>query len=146
MRKVKGKKVKKSKPTYARLGVFTRGVLWGMHLAGMKRQDMLGHVRKNDGTPLTLNAVDGVIKRKSEAPSWMGTDSSGGRRPKEVSDLEIKKLVALVFTMRGKARVTIPFCKKALALDLRGSGLLALALALGRGPGSGSCFRFWLCT
>ena len=32
--------------SYARLDVFTRGVVWGMYVAGATREDMLKHVVK----------------------------------------------------------------------------------------------------
>ena len=45
----------KAQRNRARLDAFTRGVIWGMHVAGMGREDMLAHVRKKDGSKVVLN-------------------------------------------------------------------------------------------
>ena len=37
-----------------------------MHVAGMKRDQMLDHVRKKDGTKLNLHNLDLVISRKKQ--------------------------------------------------------------------------------
>ena len=105
---------KKHQRSNARLDAFTRGVIWGMHVAGMKRDQMLDHVRKKDGTKLNLHNLDLVISRKKTNPDWKGEDSSAGGRPRELTDKEGKRLVSLVFKFRGKAKVTIGFCKKIL--------------------------------
>ena len=57
---------KKHQRSNARLDAFTRGVIWGMHVAGMKRDQMLDHVRKKDGTKLNLHNLDPVISRKKQ--------------------------------------------------------------------------------
>eukprot|EP00973_Karenia_brevis_P091447 12407481-Karenia_brevis.AAC.1 len=107
--KVKKGKVKQSS---ARLDTWTRGVIWGMHLAGMKREDMLSHVRKKDGCELTLHTLDAVIKTKTDNPAWKGEDSSAGGRPRVLTEAQETQVVKLVFRKRGKAKVTIPYCKK----------------------------------
>ena len=58
-------KATKKNPTKAQcihthLDPFTRGVIWGMHLGGMKREDMLPHVTKDDDSELCLNNLDRV--------------------------------------------------------------------------------------
>ena len=67
-----GKRTKKTatNATSARLDTWTGGVIWGMHLANMKREDMLAHVRKKDGSPLQLHSVDEVIATKIKQP-WL---------------------------------------------------------------------------
>ena len=52
-----------------------------MHLANMKREDMLAHVRKKDGSPLQLHRVDEVIGTKTINPGWRWDGSSAGGRP-----------------------------------------------------------------
>ena len=49
------------KASYARLDVWTRAMVWGMHMAGMSREDMLEHVTKKDGSPLTLHCIDETV-------------------------------------------------------------------------------------
>ena len=39
-----------------------------MHVAGMKRDQMLEHVRKKDGIKLNLHNLDLVISRKKATP------------------------------------------------------------------------------
>ena len=40
----------KVKPSYSRLDAFARGMIWGMHVAGVPRDEMLKHAAKKDGT------------------------------------------------------------------------------------------------
>ena len=62
----------KKKAGHARLDVFSRGTVWGMHLAGMRRADMLEHLRKKDGQRVPIDAVDKIIARKKANPEWTG--------------------------------------------------------------------------
>ena len=107
-------KKKAGKATFARLDTWTRGVIWGMHLADLGREKMLEHVSKTDGSPLLLHTLDDVIAKKKKQPEWRGEDSVAGGRPHELSAEEQKNLVSLVFRERGSARVTIAYCKKRL--------------------------------
>ena len=113
-KKFSGVMKRKLKASRARLDVWTRGVIWGMHLGGMKRSDMLKHVKKKDGSPLRLNTLDTVISKKTESPAWRGEDSVAGGRPHVLTDRERQQVVDLVFRERGRAKVTIAFCKKTL--------------------------------
>ena len=106
--------VRKRPASRARLDVWTRGVIWGMHLAGMSRQDMLTHVTKKDGSPLELNTLDKVIAKKTSEPQWTGEDSAAGGRPPILSDRARQEVVQLVFRERGRAKVTIAYCKKSI--------------------------------
>lgn len=99
----------------ARLDVFTRGAIWGMHVAGMPREDMLQHVRKVDGSPVTLKLIDKVIASRKEDPEWDGTphgEQSG--RPRAVESDTMAKLSRLVFKERGSCKVTVAYCKKSI--------------------------------
>jgi hypothetical protein len=104
----------KVRTSVARLDAWARGVIWGMHLGQMKRQDMLAHVTKKDGAPLLLHTLDDVIAKTSADPQWRGEDSSAGGRPHELDKKERKQVVDLVFRERGRAKVTIAYCKKKL--------------------------------
>ena len=79
----------------ARLSVWTRAVIWGMHLANMPRADMRQYVKKKDDTPVGLHAIDDVIARKTHDTSWEGEDSSAGGRPRALSPMQEKLLLKL---------------------------------------------------
>ena len=100
--------------TRARLDALTRGMIWGMHLAKMPRDDIQKHVAKKDGTVPTLDGIDKIIAHKRENPEWMGEESRAGGRPSGLTEEEKKELVKLVFRERGKAVVTVPYCRKKL--------------------------------
>ena len=100
-------------PSYARLDAFTRGVIWGLALAGMPREQIRQLVSKKDGSAPTKRAVDDVIAKKKEKPEWLGEDTHGGRR-KILSGDQQKRLLDLVFAERGRAKVTVQFCKRRL--------------------------------
>ena len=100
--------------THARLDTFARGMIWGMHLAGAPREDILQEVSKKDGTLATLSAVDKVIATMKANPEWRGQDSSAGGRPGKLTAKQKKDLRDLVFKERGKAKVSIPYCKRRL--------------------------------
>ena len=96
----------------ARLDVFTRGVIWGMHVAGLPRAQMQKHVKKTDGAEVPLNAIDTVISSRSANPDWTGGPGSEGGRPRAASDATVAALVKLVTKERGSCKVTVAFCKK----------------------------------
>ena len=61
-----------------------------------------------------MRSVDAVIANKLADPKWRGDDSSAGGRPRALSDQQPNELVDLVFAERGKARVTISYCRRRL--------------------------------
>ena len=85
-----------------------------MHLGQVPRLTMQKHIVKKDGAVVPLAAIDKTIARKAADPEWQGEESQAGGRPSALSDTEKKALVALVFKMRGKAVVTVPFCRRKL--------------------------------
>ena len=99
---------------WSRVDVWTRGVIWGMHLGGLQRERMQDYVSKKDGSQVTLSAIDGVIAKVKANPEWKGEDSSAGGRPRTLSDDQLKALAEIVFKERGRARVTVAYCKKQL--------------------------------
>ena len=48
--KFKKKPARAGSTSWARLSIFNKGVVWGMHVAGLKRSDMAAHVQKTDGS------------------------------------------------------------------------------------------------
>ena len=99
--------------SYARLDAFTRGVIWGLALVSTPRDKICELVTKKDGTAPTKRAVDDVIAKKRDKPEWHGEDAHGGRR-KTLTEDQQKQLVDLVFAERGRAKVTVKFCKRRL--------------------------------
>ena len=83
-------------------------------MARLPRECMQQHVRKKDAAKVGLHAIDEVIAKKTSDPTWMGEDSTGGGRPRALSESEANELVQLVFRERGKARVTIAYSKRRL--------------------------------
>ena len=106
--------------SYARLDVWARGAIWGMSLAGAPHDQIIDAVRKTDGTCPSLRAVGDILARKREHPEWRGEDTHTGR-PQILTDAQREQLMDLVFAERGKAKVTVKFCKKRLRF-LRGVG------------------------
>ena len=64
-------------------------------------------VRKQDGSGPMLRAVDGVLAKKRQNPTWHGDDSCVGGRPRTLTRSQTEQLLNLVFRERGKARVTV---------------------------------------
>ena len=83
-------------------------------MAETTREEICHHVVKKDGSAPTPRAVDDVIARKKENPEWRGEDADRSGRPKLVSPAQEQQVVDLVFAERGKAVVTIRFCRKRL--------------------------------
>ena len=99
--------------TYSRMDVWTRGVIWGMSLMGASREQICESVLKRDGAAPTVRAVDDVIAKKKAEPEWRGEEVHSGR-PKILTASQQQQLVDLVFAERGRAKVTIKYCRKRL--------------------------------
>ena len=99
---------------FARLDVFARGMIWGMHVAKAPREDICKEVVKKDGRPPSIQAVDQVIAHMKVFPDWRGEDSKAGGRPGKLTAGQKKEVVGLVFRERGQAKVTVSFCRKRL--------------------------------
>ena len=99
--------------TYSRMDVWTRGVIWGMSLMGASREQFCESVLKRDGTAPTVRVVDDVIAKKKAEPEWRGEEVHSGR-PKILTASQQQQLVGLVFAERGRAKVTVKYCRKRL--------------------------------
>ena len=53
---------------FARLDVFARGMIWGMHVAKASREDICNEVVKKDVRPPSIQAVDQVIAHMKAWP------------------------------------------------------------------------------
>ena len=54
--------------SFARLDVFARGMIWGMHVAKASREDICNEVVKKDVRPPSIQAVDQVIAHMKAWP------------------------------------------------------------------------------
>ena len=100
--------------SFARLDVFARGMIWGMHVAKAPREDICKEVVKKDRRPPSMQAVDQVIAHMKAFPDWRGEDSKAGGRPGKLTAGQKKEVVGLVFRERGQAKVTVSYCRKRL--------------------------------
>ena len=58
-------------PSYARLGVFAKGVAHGLALAGWKAPSIAPKLKKTDGTPPTPRSVNDVLAQLgADGPPW----------------------------------------------------------------------------
>ena len=85
-----------------------------MHLAKVPREEIVKRVTKTDGAHPKLHAVDMIIKKKKDNPAWHGQASENVGRTEVLSEGQKKQIVDVVFKNRGKAKVTVSFCKKTL--------------------------------
>ena len=108
------KRKRQAEPSFARLDVWARGEIWGLHSAGIKREEICTRVVKVDGTPPSLNAVDMVIAHKADNPQWRGAVGQSSGRPQSLSEAQKKLVLGLVFEERGRAKVTVKYCKQVL--------------------------------
>ena len=108
-----GKRKVEEAVSYARLDAWARGAIWGMSLMGAPLDRICESVTKTAGTVPSIRAVTGVIARKKEEPQWRGEEEHSGR-PRTLTDEQQQQVVDLVFAERGKAKVTVSFCKKKL--------------------------------
>ena len=84
-----------------------------MHVAGLPRADMAGHIQKPDGSAVPVHVIDKV--KKNASPEWRGDEAPrGGGRPRAVSAATLAALCKLVFEERGSHKVIISYCKKRL--------------------------------
>ena len=98
----------------ARLDAFAHGAICALRARGVKREDIARAVRKKDGKHPHLRAVDAVLAKHRADPEWRGDDSRAGGRPRALTLEQRQQLIQLVFAERGKAKVTIPYCRRRL--------------------------------
>ena len=61
-------RTKRKSATHARLDMFTRGMIWGMHLAGMSQENMQKFVAKKDGTNVPIKTIEKVVASRKANP------------------------------------------------------------------------------
>ena len=106
----------KNKPndgSWARMNVWSKGMVWGMHLVGTSRNEIRKLVAKTDGSTPSMKAIDDVLAKKRADKTWEGEADHPGR-PQELSEKEREELLKLVIDERGQRKVTVTYCKKKL--------------------------------
>ena len=83
-------------------------------MAGADRGEIQDEVAKQDGAPATPNLISRVIAKKTACPDWEGAEAPKTGRSQALTEDQTQQVVDLVFAERGKARVTVPYCKKKL--------------------------------
>ena len=61
----------------ARLDVWARGMIWGMHIGRVRREEMLEHLKKKDGTCPQINAIDKVLRQRVCFKRYLGVVGTG---------------------------------------------------------------------
>ena len=104
-------------PSYARLGVFAKGVAHGLAVAGWKAPSIAPKLRKTDGTAPTPRSVNDVLAQLgADGPPWDDAPKAPhpGGVPRSTTPALDKKIRNLVFKSRGTVKVTVPVIKKKL--------------------------------
>ena len=78
----------------------------------MKREDIAKKVRKKDGKRPSLRAVDAVLAKNHADLAWRGDESRAGGRPLLLTPKRREELLKLVFAERGKAKITVLYCRR----------------------------------
>ena len=101
--------------SFARMTAYRRGIMYGLALVGFTMQEIVDEVEKPDGSSPDLKTVRGVLLacEANGGMAWDGASvQSKAGRPRTSTDEVDKKIVALVFRMRGSAKVTSEFVRK----------------------------------
>ena len=99
-------------PSMARLDAFARGAVCALRAEGMRREDIVKKVRKKDGKRPSLQAVDTVLAKHHADLATRDGDSRAGGRPLLLTPKQREELLKLVFAERGKAKITVPYCRR----------------------------------
>ena len=96
------------------LDAFTRGVIVGMAKAGAGPSEIAAAVQKSDGSHPSIRAVQNTVSKAAKDSTWRGQRKTGSGRTPVLSSSLLQRMTRLVFKHRGKAMVTIAFCRKAI--------------------------------
>lgn len=114
----------------ARIDTFYRGKIIGHAEAGTPVSTIVTRVRKTDGKKPKVRSVQKTILKAKTHPDWLGENAPGGPgRKATITDAHRRLLVKLVFKERGRAYVTMRYCKQRLPC-LRPYSRWVLAYAL----------------
>ena len=78
----------------ARLDVWARGMIWGMHIGRVRREEMLEHLKKKDGTCPQINAIDKVLR---QGEVWTVGGGVLGGRFQVLTTFNAAKLIRMIF-------------------------------------------------
>lgn len=101
--------------SHARVAPYTRGIMYGMHLAGLPCEEIQKEVAKPDGQQLSLPSVyKSIALSAKHGQMWDGSAEqvSGRGRPRKTSTAMDRKIVALVFAHRGRAFVSTAYVQQ----------------------------------
>jgi transposase len=106
----------KNKAAHARLTPFSRGVAYGLSLAGYSVKEIADEIEKPGGCRPSKSTIFETIAtaRKSGGLGWDGVVVSNAGRPRKTEDALNKDIVKLVFKNRGSLVVTAKFVRKML--------------------------------
>ena len=111
------------KGSFSRLSPHLRGEIWGLHRAGYTNRAIASMVVKGDGKHPSKDAVrDAVVLRKKKGPRWDGIVQHKAGAPRQTTDTLQKKIRAIVFKFRGKAKVDRAFIQKSVKAARKVSG------------------------
>ena len=100
--------------SYARLGVFAKGVAHGLSLAGWRPPRIAAAVKKTDGATPTDQAVRDALAAVQAAPPWddKPAPKHPGGAPKSTTPALDRALKRFVSKNRGRVKVTVAVIKK----------------------------------
>ena len=89
----------KRKRSWARFDTWARAEICTLREEGYAREDIRKRVKKTDGQPGHMNAIDGILAKKAECPEWRGENSVAGGWPRALTNSQLAELKNLGFKM-----------------------------------------------
>ena len=110
------RKAAKRVASRGRLSPYTRGIVYGMHLAGATLADIASTVAKPDGKKVAKQGAGYCIElcERNGGLSWNGCLDSAAGRPRETTAAMDRELTKLVLKHRGTVKVTVESVKQVL--------------------------------
>ena len=96
------------------LNPFLRGVMYGMHLAGMTFREIADEIEKPDGQHPAQQSVSSVVQiaEANGGMAWDGQRAEVPGRPRVTTDALDRGILKLVYRYRWSSMVTVKFIKK----------------------------------
>ena len=104
-----------AKRSYARLAALAKGRIVGLREQGVPREEIRDRVRKKDGKPPSVRAVDAVVSRFEQNPDWDGEEHhEAGGRPRHLRPKQEQKIKKILLEDVGKHVVCASYVKRRL--------------------------------
>lgn len=100
------------KCSFARLSTLAKGRIIGFREEGVARAEVADRVRKTDGTPPSIKAVDDIYNRFLEDPEWEDEPSRAGGRPRDLTPKQETMVKRTLLRDVGKFKVTAKYIKR----------------------------------